>query len=270
MPARVLVKGSSTVSWTSWMSGPRTDFTFPRAIEDELLAVGHPAEVRNAAMLGTPTKDVFRGFEQDVLQWSPDVIVIIAGHYETIHLFLPHWFERYANRVDRRPAGRWGRPYRRAIRAAWKFLAVLQSKIDGPLGARILRRRLIQVASDLEGYLDLVAQVASPLVYVLELLPPSGNKHTWFPGMSERIDFMNEQIRQLIDLREKSEVRFLEVSEIAHKLVGDDLSVATPDGFHYSPALHREVGRVLARAIEDWAKDQPHLTTEAQNPAAAR
>lgn len=252
------------------MSGPRTDFAFPRAIEAELLAAGCPAEVRNTAMLGTPTKDIFRTWEQDVLQWSPDVIVIIAGHYETIHLFLPHWFERYANRPDRRPGGSRGHRVRRVVRAVWKLLATLQSKVDGPLGARILRRRLLRVASDLEGYLDLVQQVASPLVFVLELLPPSGNKHTWFPGMSERIAFMNEQIRQLVERREKSGVRFLEVSQISHKLVGDGLNAATPDGFHYSPELHREVGRELARAIEEWAQGQPHLTTASADSTPSR
>jgi hypothetical protein len=28
------------------------------------------------------------------------VIVSFVGHYETIHLFLPHWYERYSTRVD--------------------------------------------------------------------------------------------------------------------------------------------------------------------------
>lgn len=262
LPGRVLVKGASTVSSVSPMGGPRSDFAFPRVIEAELVAGGRPAEVRNSAKIGAPTKNVFRDWEQDIMQWSPDVVVIVAGYCETIHLFLPLWLERYVNRINRRPSRNQGHDHRRAVRVIWKLLATLQSKVDGPFGARILQRRLTRVASDLEGYLNLVQLVGSPLVYILELLPPSGSRNKWFPGMSDRIAFMNEQLRKVVDRRDNSEVRFLAVSEIAHSLVGEDLSAAIPDGFHYSPALHREVGRELARGIQEWAHGQPHLTSE--------
>lgn len=268
LPIRVLVKGASTASWTSWMGGPRCDLAFPRATEAALLKRGRPAEVRNAALMGTPTSELIRGWEQEVLQWSPDVVVIIAGHYETIHLFLPHWFERHANRADRKPGRLRSFYFRRIIRLLWKVLAEAQSSCDGPLGAKILRPRLKRVAVDLKGYLDVIQQVASPLVIVLELLPPTGSKGEWFPGMCDRITFMNQQLRDLTDRYDRSDVRFLEVRDLAHRLVGDDLAVATPDGFHYSPALHREVGAELAKSIDEWAQCQPHLTT-GTDPSAA-
>src|SRR3954451_20705742 len=94
LPLRVLVLGSSSVSWTSWMSGPRTDLAMPRAIEEQLRSRGREVEVRSAAILAQPTKHLFDTWERDVLQWSPDVVVCVAGHYEVMHLFLPRWFER--------------------------------------------------------------------------------------------------------------------------------------------------------------------------------
>ena len=260
LPARILVTGSSTVSWTSWMGGPRTDFALPRAIESALVAAGRPAEVRNGALLGTPTRNLVKDWETQVLQWSPDVIVIIAGHYETIHLFLPHWFERHANRADRLPGGLSKFYFRRIVRPLWKLLATVQSKVDGPLGARVLRRRLNGVATHLEAYFQLVQQVGSPMVYVLELLPPSGSKGRWFPGMTARIEYMNTRLRRLIDDYDHPNLRFVEVSQTASRLAGNRLEDVTPDGFHYSPALHRELGIELAKAIDVWAQGQQHLT----------
>ena len=37
LPLRVLVKGASTVVYTSWMSGPRSDLAWPRVVEEQLL-----------------------------------------------------------------------------------------------------------------------------------------------------------------------------------------------------------------------------------------
>lgn len=258
LPVRVLVKGASTVSWISFMGGPRSDFAFPRAIEATLLAEGRPAEVRNTALLGTPTSDFFRTFEADVAQWSPDVVVIIAGHYETIHLFLPHWFERWANRPNVRPGRLRTVLRRRVVRGVWKVSAKVQARVDA--AARpLLRRRLRAAAHDLEGYIGLVQQVGSPLVLVFELLPPAPRQAQWFPGMAARIHAINREHESVIGRIDRPNVEMLRVSEIARRVAGDDQAAATPDGFHYTPELHAEIGAELGRRIIAWADTQPHL-----------
>ena len=260
-PVRVLVKGASTVTWISWMGGPRTDFAFPRALEDALVAQGRPAEVRNTAVLGTPTHSFFEPFEQDVVQWSPDVIIMVAGHYETIHLFLPRWFERYANRVNYRP-GRSDDFYRRrVIRPIWKALAVLQSKLDGRFGLGACKRRLRRAGTDLENYVKLAQQVGSPMMLVFELVSPAPRQQQWFPGMAGRIARINDEHAAVIDRLELPHVRLFRSSEVVKGMYGDDQAAATPDGFHFTPELHGAIGAELADQIAAWAETQPHLAT---------
>jgi lysophospholipase L1-like esterase len=261
LPIRVLVKGASTVTWISWMGGPRTDFAFPRALEAELIAQGRQAEVRNTAVLGTPTKSFFEPFERDVVQWSPDVIVVVAGHYESIHLFLPRWFERHANRLNYRP-GRFDDFYRRrVIRPIWKALAVLQSKLDTRFGLGACKRRMRRAAKDLENYIKLVQQVGSPLMLVFELVPPAPRQQEWFPGMAGRIARVNEEHAAVIERLGLPHVRMYENSQVVAQMYGDDQAAATPDGFHFTPELHRAIGAALAEQIAEWAETQPHLAT---------
>lgn len=270
LPVRVLVKGASTVSWISWMGGPRTDFAFPRAVEAALLAQGRPAEARSTAILGDPTRAFFKTFEEDVLQWSPDVVVIVAGHYEVLHLFLPHWFERHANRVNV-PSGRIRGLYRsKVLRPFWKLAATFQSKVDAPLDSgpnalRLRKRRLRRAAADVEAYIGQVQQVGSPLVLLLELLPVAPKQTAWFPGMTPRIRVMNQLNAELVERIGKPHVRFFRTSEVSTSLYGDDQAAATPDGFHFTPELHRAIGAELAEQIAAWAETQPHLAT-GRNP----
>lgn len=256
---RVLVKGASTVSWISWMGGPRSDLAFPRALELELGRRGIAADVRNTAVLGTPTSSFFATFEADVAQWSPDVIVIVAGHYETIHSFLPRRFERHANRPNFRPGPFRERYRKRYVRGAWKLLATLQSKVDRPELTPRLDRRLRRAARDLDGYIRLVRQVGSPLVVVFELLVPAPRQQQWFPGMAGRIRRINELHRGVVAAYDDPSIRTFAPEPLARARYGDDPAAATPDGFHFTPDLHRDIAVGLADQITDWLRTQRHL-----------
>lgn len=263
---RVLVTGASTVNWTSWMSGPRSDYAFPRAMEAALRASGIPAEVRNSARLGTPTSSWFSTWESDVLQWSPDVIVSFAGHYETIHLFLPRWFERHANRVDYVP-GKFRTFYRRRfLRALWKATATLQSKIDGAVGAHGSRRRRIRkAASTYEHYVRLSQQVASPMTIVLEVLKPSSRVIPWFPGMPRRVDLLNAELAAAVDRIGLPHVQMFRTSDLVDSMYSGDQAAATPDGFHFTPELHHRVGAELAASISAWLQSEPSRAPHASS-----
>lgn len=255
---RVLVNGPSTVNWTSWMSGPRSDYIFPRALEAALYASGIPAEVRNSALLAMPMSSLFHRWEADVLQWSPDVIITIPGHYEAVHLFLPRWFERHANRVDYVP-GRFRTYYRRRVlRAVWKATATLQSKIDGALGARASRwRRLRRAALSYEHYVRLCQQVASPMMLVPELMTPSSRGVQWFPGMPQRVDVVNAELAAVIDRIALPHVQMFPTRHLVDSMYGGDQDAATPDGFHFTPELHRQIGTDLAACISAWLQAEP-------------
>jgi hypothetical protein len=259
MPMRVLVKGASTVNWVSFMGGPRSDFTFPRALEAELLAQGRPVEVQTISVASERTSTTLLRWEREVLGFSPDVVVLVYGHYETIHLFLPRWLERHANSLKARPRTL-SKLYRKyLLRPTWMFLARLQAKADTMVDPAIQRFRPRNVAADLRTLIGHQQKVGSPLVYVFELLPPAERRRTWFPGMARRVEVMNETLSAMVAAIDKPNVRYFKTSELLNKYAEGDLDVATPDGFHFTPHLHRMIGVELARDIAEWADTQPHL-----------
>ena len=259
LPIRILVKGASTVGVASPMGGPRTDFTFPRAVEAQLLADGRPAVVRTITVASERTKDTLRHWEREMMGYSPDVVILVYGHYETIHLFLPWWLERHANSLRARP-GRIREAYRRSVlRPVWMTLAKLQAKLDRTIDPTIRRSRPRRVAADLERLIGRIRFLHSPLVFVFELQPPARRYQSWFPGMTARMAEMNRELAALVERLDDPDIRYFRTSGLVAEHAGGDLDVATPDGFHYSPELHRVIGTELARQIADWADTQEHL-----------
>ncbi|GAA1747361.1 SGNH/GDSL hydrolase family protein [Aeromicrobium alkaliterrae] len=259
VPLRVLVKGASTVNFTSWMGGPRTDFTFPRVIEEQLLAAGVACEVRQVTMAAERAKTLLPSWQREVLDFSPDVIVLVYGHAETIHLFAPRVLERHVNSLKARP-GRVRQAYRRLfLRPAWKLLVRLQAAVDARLGHRFRRRMPRKVAAEVEAYVRQVQTAASPLVFCFEILPPASKAADWFPGMTARVHAVNDAMRAMVARVDRETVRYFDVTPVVTAAVGSDAVAATPDGFHYSPAIHRAVGESLATEILVWAETQPHL-----------
>jgi hypothetical protein len=139
------------------------------------------------------------------------------------------------------------------------FLARMQARVDLRIDSTIRRSRPRLVAADLEKVINHTQELGSPLVFLFELIPPAKRYQTWFPGMAARIDVMNETIADLVRRIDKPNVRYFKVGELVEKYADGDLEVATPDGFHYSPHLHRMIGEHLAREIAEWADTQPLL-----------
>lgn len=259
LPIRVLVKGASTVGVVSPMGGSRTDFTFPRVIESELLAHGRPAVVRAISVASERTKSTLRDWERQMIGYSPDVVVLGYGHYETVHLFLPWWLERHANSQKAR-AGRIRQLYRkRFLRPTWLLLAQLQAKLDRTVDPTIRRGRPRQVVADLERLIGWIRYVQNPLIYLLEYQPPATRYRSWFPGMAARIEVMNSAIEDLVKRLDDPDIRYFRTTELVQEHADGDLDVATPDGFHFSADLHRAIGRQMAAEIMDWADAQEHL-----------
>jgi lysophospholipase L1-like esterase len=263
LPIRVLVKGASTVGWLSGMGGSRADFTFPRVIEQELLQSGRPVELRTYSVPSERTKTTLRHWEAEMIGYSPDVVVLVYGHYESIHFLLPWWLERHANSLKQRP-GRIREAYRkRLLRPVWMFLARLQARADTALDPTMRRSRPRRVAADMERLIGHIQELHSPLVFVFELLPPAKRYQSWFPGMTERIAVMNESLAAMIARVDRPNVRLVPISDLVTEHADGDIDVATPDGFHYSTDLHRAIGRYLAGEIGSWAETQPHLQPRA-------
>lgn len=259
LPMRILVRGASTVGYSGVMGGPRSDFTFPRVIERDLLASGRPATVMSLTKGGMRTATVLDSWESDVLGWSPDVVVIMAAHYETLHVLWPQWLERHANSVTWAPR-RWGSVYRkRLLRPVWRFLVKVQANVEQRVPRGLWRRRIDNAVADIGKAISWIRQIGSPLVIVMEVPMPSEVAMRHFPGLPERVSYANDRLAGLVATVGESEVRLFPTNEITASYAGGDLVAALPDGFHFAPDVHDMVGRRLASEIEAWALTQPHL-----------
>lgn len=259
LPIRVLVKGASTVNWTSFMGGPRSDFAYPRATEAALVAAGHPAEIRDTSLAAEAPKSALKVWQREVLNWSPDVIILHYGHMEAIHLFLPRALQRHAQSLQNRPGPIRDAYRNRILRPAWKALARIQQRIDRRLPATALfGHRSRRAAGDVEQLIRRVQTVGSPLVLVMELTQPGANYANWFPGIGERLEAMNSAMRDVVRRSDRAQVRFFSTSSVLATVSGvpEELN---PDGAHYSPAAHRAIGAALAKEIAEWVEAEGHL-----------
>ncbi|HKC29012.1 MAG TPA: hypothetical protein VKB75_13455 [Jatrophihabitans sp.] len=268
LPLRVFVKGASTVVFIADMGGPRSDFNFGRVIEAEILAAGRPAEVRVSGEPSYLSKYSLRDWERDILGWSPDVVIVHHGHYESIHFFLPRWIERHANSTRWRP-GRVRALYRtKILRKLWVALAKVQSRLDRRFNSLLFAGKLRRVGTDVQGLIENLQTVGSPLVLVLEVVPPGRRWQSWMPGLAERTAFVNDALRSAVQRVGRPNVRFVPtVEELTTRL--DPGEEPTPDGGHYSARAHRVLGELLSREILEWAQTQPHLQA-AGRPARVR
>ena len=269
LPLRVLVKGASTVVYTSWMSGPRTDFAWPRVIERELYAAGYPAEVRCTARPSEPTRFGVRSWVDEVLAWSPDVIILHYGHQETIHVFLPRILERHVNSLETRPGALRTFYRKRITKPGWRRLAQLQGLVDRVLPHNLLAYKRTQVSKELERYISRVRTVASPLILVPTIPPPGSAYDRWFPGMADRVVAMNETLRQTVAAFDDPDIRMFPLREVVMPLVPEG-EEAAPDGGHLTPPLHQAVGEAMADVIVEWAAKQSHLDLDAARERQAQ
>lgn len=252
---RVLVKGTSTAIWISMMGGPRSDMTFSRVMEHELRNAGYPSEVRNTGEFAWLIPKLFESWNEDIAQWSPDVVVLSGGH-ETVHLLTPRWLERSANTVNRRPGFLRTLYYRKVMRLTARFVLLLQKRIDRPRFTT--QRRMHRVHRDLESYIAMTRQVGDPLFLLLSVQPPTAAKREWFGGWTARIGAYNDVLRRLADANPN--VQYVDIASLMHRFDPGTPEQLWADGIHFSPEFHQELGRELARITKEWAQTQPHLT----------
>ncbi|MDQ6523319.1 SGNH/GDSL hydrolase family protein [Nocardioides sp. LHD-245] len=258
LPTRIFIRGASTAGWTSPMSGPRSDLGFPRVIERELLASGQPTEVRSVTVGGMPTSTVVRTWERDVVGFSPDVVIYMVGHYETLHLLWPNRIERHANAFTWLPR-RLSTAYRtKVLRPLWRSLVRAQTALDRRLPPRYGERRVRNAVADIMRATARVREIQSPLVILMETPLPGTYGEQLFPGMPHRVRLLNRLLAEAVEARGEHEVLVFPTNEIvaAAYPVRDD---AVPDGFHFSPDAHDLVGRALATRIQEWTRTQAHL-----------
>lgn len=259
LPLRILVKGASLMHAMSEREPVRDDFLFSRALEEALLEAGRPSTVWTAAVASQPMRLAFPDWEEQVMAWSPDVVVLSYGYYECIHAILPRVLERHVNSNKTRP-GPVRELYRRLVlRPLWRTLAQLQCRVDQRIGSPQFGRVKRRFRTDLTEFVRRTRAVASPLVILMEFLPPGARGQSWFPGMAGRVEEMNEVLREVVAGFASPDVLLLPVPEIAARHVPAGTE-PNPDGFHYTPALHTHIGQAIAEEVLAWLPGHPRVS----------
>jgi hypothetical protein len=221
-------------------------------MEAELLAAGVPVEVRVKARPANRVRHGRRDWVGDVMGWEPDVVVLHFGQADNVHLFLPRWAERHANSSRARPHPLRVRYRRRVVRPVWITLAKAQQRLERRVGSWSVGRRQRGQVAELLDLISLVRATSGALVLVPELLPPGPPWADWFAASTARMAEFNRLaaagIAELADPR----VEVVPLTSLVRSAIGPT-EEPTPDGGHYTAAVHRVVGAVLADAVLDAA-----------------
>jgi hypothetical protein len=260
-PIRILVRGSSTVSWIADVEPGRVAHAYPRELETAMHLDGWPTQVRVESPLAASSRHILRDADADIFAWDPDVIILNTGHMENLHLLLPIPFARHVFTRTARP-GRWRQLYRR--RVLWLVYSVatrIQARLEPALGSWIFGRRRTAVLAHVNQYIDIATRNGHPLIIVMGFVPPATPPGP-FPGVAARLELMNDAYRALVDHRAQPEVVWFDPAE-ALKQDGPPAELAIGDGIHFVPSAHVAVGRALAQVVEAWAEQEPGITGSA-------
>jgi len=250
-PLRVVVLGASASVETSYHGGPRTDLAYPRVIEAELRAAGHPATVRVCALPADRARHGLLRWEREVNPWAPDVVIVHYGQADSVHLFLPRWLERHANSPRRRPGAIRERYRRFLLRPVWVYLARLQARLDARFDATKETRRQRRVTAEVARLIERVRSTSPALVLVPTLLRPGPPWQRWFPGVGARMATLNEMFGDVVEGVDDPDVRVFPLAELVEHLVTEG-EEPTPDGGHFTPLVHRAIGEAMADVIVEW------------------
>lgn len=253
-PIRILVRGSSTVSWIAAVEPGRVSHAYPRALEATLYRDGRPAQVRAVSPLAASSLRIMGGADDEIFAFDPDVVILNTGHMECLHMLLPRPFARHVFTRTARP-GRWRDAYRRRVLwAVYTAATRAQARVEHLLEPLVFRRRRAAVVDHVNRYIDIAIRNGHPLVIVMGYLPPA-TPVAIFPGLVRRLESMNQAFRDLVAKRADPAVVWFDPADA---LAAEQLrEQAIGDGLHFTRVAHEAVGRQLAAVVETWAGQQP-------------
>ena len=258
-PVRILVRGSSTVSWISNAEPGRVSHAYPRVLETAMHQRGWSAQVRVSAPLAKSSLHILRDADDEIFAWDPDVIIVNTGHMENLHVLVPIALARHVFTRTARP-GRWRQSYRRRLLwPAYKVATRIQARLEPALGPRVFRRRRNAVIDHIGQYIHVAHRNGHPLVIIMGLVPPPGPLPQ-FPGLASRLETMNAAFQALVEQRPESDVAWFDPSGVL-TTDGPPPEVAMGDGLHFTADAHEAVGRRLADVVEQWLgaqREQEH------------
>ena len=122
----------------------------------------------------------------------------------------------------------------------------------------VFRFKARRATLDLVRVIERIQLVGSPLVLVMELSAPGEKYRSWFPGIEQRMAFMNAQLGAVVATSDRPQVRIFPTNKVVAELAatGDPIN---PDGAHFTARAHQAIGESLAEEIARWIDLEGHL-----------
>lgn len=247
-PLRVHVLGSSAAVLVEPDHGPRDGGTYGEQLRDLLAAQGIPTVVSHRGTWFGMVRQAIAGYERDVRDHFPDVLVVNYGMAECQSNALPYAVVRHAttwHRTSRRGAG-W---YRRAVvPRVWRVLRGYQRWANAHDADRTHRQSPRRFTEDLRRVVDMARKDCGCLVLLLDIDPPGSRVEHWLPGTTRRVERYNALLAEVADGYD-DDVRLVRAGALL-----TDPATNLPDGLHRSPAGHAVTAGLLAEEVVRWLR----------------
>ncbi len=250
MTHRVAVLGNSVPILVVPPRATREEGTFPERLQRLLDERGLDVEVRNDSRLFDVLPDGWRRFQQQVIPWAPDVLVVNYGVIEMQPNVVPTWLNRHLTTVTVGGKGPVALYKRHAVPKLWPPVRRFQRWSSAKVGTRTWRLPPQRLAAELRRVVE-VARQDRMLVLVNDVHAPGDRLRHFFPAIERRHAIVQEVLADVVDGFADPDVRLVPVSQVSAKL-GE--AEGLPDGLHLTSAGHLGVAELLADEIAPWLR----------------
>jgi lysophospholipase L1-like esterase len=226
----------------------REDGTFPERLQRLLDEQGFDVEVRNESRLFDMLPSGWRRFQQQLIPWAPDVLVVNYGVVEMQPNVVPTWLNRHLTTETVGGKGPVGVYKRRVVPHLWPPVRTFQRRASRRTGTHTWRLPPRRVADELRRLIH-VARQEKMLVLVNDVPEPGERLRYFLPTIERRHAILQEVLADVVDAFADPEVRLVPVSQVSAKL-GE--AAGLPDGLHLTSAGHLAVAHLLADEIGPW------------------
>jgi lysophospholipase L1-like esterase len=245
-PLRVHVLGSSAAVLVEPHHGPRDGGTYGEQLRDLLVSQGIPTVVSHRGTWFGMVRQALAGYERDVRDHFPDVLVINYGMAECQSNALPYAVVRHATTWHR--TSRWGAAWyrRHVVRRVWKVLRTYQRWACAHDNDRTHRQSPRRFVEDVRRIVDMTRKDCGSLVLLLDVDPPGPRVEHWLPGTTRRAERYSALLGEVADSY-GDDVRLVPAGALL-----TDPEAHLPDGLHRTPSGHLVTARLLAEEITRW------------------
>jgi lysophospholipase L1-like esterase len=234
-----------------------SEATYPEHLQRLLRADGLDVSVRNDSKLFGRITEGYRRFQEDVIPWAPDVLVVHFGIIELQPNVVPTAVNRHFTTQDRGGKGVKGLYRRRLKPRLWPPLRKFQRRASGIVGPRhSFRLAPAHFEAELRRLIS-VARSQQMLVLVCDINPPGPRLQHFLPGVNERYARFQSIIERVVAQADDDDVQLVPVSKVVRG-GGDE---AMPDGLHFTASGHLEVARMLETFVAPWLQRQQEATS---------